>query len=224
MEKAEVADFHAAVRQDMLEEPTEKLSDLKVRGAEACTAHFTVGKGDGAVREADETLVRDGDPEDIGGEGGESGVAVVIGPTVDVPRDGPDLRVDVRQQSGLTHVFFEERSVDGGERFDRNKEVGSGGVPGRAVLCEATARDDRVDVGVVLELPAPGGQNTGEPWEIGPDEARVCGELFEGHGRRLEHGLVREALRRADKGTQGLRNRAGEEKVRPRELCVQVVL
>ena len=60
MEKAEVADFHAAVRQDMLEEPTEKLSDLKVRGAEACTAHFTVGKGDGAVREADETLVRDG--------------------------------------------------------------------------------------------------------------------------------------------------------------------
>ena len=33
MEKAAVADFHEAVRQDMLEEPTEKLHDVKVRRA-----------------------------------------------------------------------------------------------------------------------------------------------------------------------------------------------
>ena len=74
----------------------------------------------------------------------------------------PDLWVDVLQQSGLAHVFFEEGAVDGGEGFDGDKEVGSGGPPGRAVLRESTARDDVVDVGVVLELPAPGMQDTGE--------------------------------------------------------------
>jgi len=33
MEKAEVADFHEAVRQDMLEKPADKCDDVKVRGA-----------------------------------------------------------------------------------------------------------------------------------------------------------------------------------------------
>ena len=180
MEKAEVADFHEAIGQDMLEEPAEKLHDVEVGGAWAGTAHFPVGEGDRAVRERDDAAVGDGDLEDIGGEVGEGGVAVVIGLTVDVPGDGPDLGVDVLQQSGLAHVFFEERAVDGGEGFDGDKEVGSGGAPGRAVLGEATARDDGVDVGVVLELPAPGMQDPGEPREVGPDEALVFGEPFEG--------------------------------------------
>ena len=33
MAQTEVADFHEAVRQDMLEEPAEKLDDVKVRGS-----------------------------------------------------------------------------------------------------------------------------------------------------------------------------------------------
>ena len=79
-------------------------------------------------------------------------MAMVIGLTVDVPRDGPDLWVNVLQQAGLEHVFFEEGAGDGGEGFDGDKDVGAGGAPGRAVLGEAPARGDIVDVGVVLEL------------------------------------------------------------------------
>ena len=90
-EQAEVADVHEAVRQDMLEEPTEKLDGVKVRGAEACPAHCPGGEGDGAVGEAPETAVGESNPEDRGGEGGEGGVAVVLRLTVDVPGDGPDL-------------------------------------------------------------------------------------------------------------------------------------
>src|SRR5262249_25563083 len=75
-----------------------------------------------------------------------------------------------------------------------------------------------------LELPAPGMQDTGEPREIGPDEARIFGQPLEGRGRRLQQGLGSDALLRAEQGTQGLRDRAGEEKVRSRELCGQVVL
>jgi hypothetical protein len=143
MEKAEVADFHEAIGQDVLEEPPEKLHDVEVGGAEACTAHFTVSEADGTAREANETVVGDGDLEDIRGEVGEGGVSVVPRLTVDVPRDGPDLWVEVVQQSGLVHVFFEDGAVDGGEGFDGDKEVGPGGAPSRAVLGEAAARDNR---------------------------------------------------------------------------------
>ena len=95
MEKAEVADFHTASGQDVVEEPPAKLHDVEGGGAAACTAHFTGSEGDGTAREAHETVVGDGDLEDIRGEGGEGGVAVVPRLTVDVPRDAPDLWVDV---------------------------------------------------------------------------------------------------------------------------------
>jgi hypothetical protein len=65
MEKAAVADLHKTVRQDMLEEPTDKFPDIKVRGVEADTTHFP-GEGDRAVLQADETVVGNGDLEDIG--------------------------------------------------------------------------------------------------------------------------------------------------------------
>jgi len=100
----------------------------------------------------------------------------------------------------LAHVFFEEGTVDRREGFDGDKEVGSGGEPSHAVLGESTARDDIVNVGVVLELPAPGMQDAGEPREVSADEPLVFGEVFEGSRRGVEQGLVGEALLRAEKG------------------------
>ena len=113
----------------MLEEPAEKFHDVELGGAWARTARFTIGEGDGAVLERNDAAVGDGDLEDIGGEVGEGGVSIVIGLTVDVPGDGPDLWGDVLQQSNLAHGFFEQSAVDQGEGFDRDKEVDSGGQP-----------------------------------------------------------------------------------------------
>jgi hypothetical protein len=127
MKKAEVADFHKAIGHDMLEEPAEKLHDIEVGSAWACTAHFPGGEGDRAVRERDNAAVGDGDLENIRGKVREGGVAVVMGLTMDIPRDGPDLGVDVFQPSGVAHLFFEEGAVDGGEGFDGDKEGGAGG-------------------------------------------------------------------------------------------------
>ena len=180
MEQAEVADFHKTIGQDMGEEPAEKLHDVELGGAGAGTADFPVGEGDSTVLEAYDAAVGDGNPEDVGGEVGEGGMAMVIGLTVDVPRDGPHLGIDVLQQSGLAHLFFEERTVDRGEGFDGDKEVGAGRAPSGAVLREAPARNDVVDMGVVLQLPAPGVQDPGEPREVCPDEALVVGQPFEG--------------------------------------------
>jgi hypothetical protein len=67
-------------------------------------------------------------------------------------------------------------------------------------------------------------QDTGEPWAVRPDETLVGGQPLEGSGRRLKHRVVREALMRADKGTQGRRDGEGEEEMRPGQLFVQVVL
>ena len=78
-------------------------------------------------------------------------------------------------------------------------------------------------MGVVRELPAPGRQDTEKTREVRPDETRVCGQPLDGHGRRLQQGVVREALMRAEEGTQGLRDRAGEEEVRSRKLLLEVV-
>ena len=90
------------------------------------------------------------------------------------------------------------------------------------VLGEATARDDVVDVGVVLELPAPGMEDAGKAREVRPDKALVFGEAFEGVRGCLEQGRIGSALRRAEKGSEGFRDGEGEEKVRPGKLFVEL--
>jgi hypothetical protein len=81
-----------------------------------------------------------------------------------------------------------------------------------------------MDVRVVLELSAPGMQDTGKPRERCPDTTLVCGEPFESLRRGGEQGVVREALRRAEEGSEHLRHGEGEEEVRPGQLVGQVVL
>jgi hypothetical protein len=81
-----------------------------------------------------------------------------------------------------------------------------------------------MDVGVVLELPAPRVEDPGKTREVGADKTLICGEPFEGERRGVEHGVVPEALMRAEKGAQGLRDGKGEEEVRPGQLVLQVVL
>ena len=80
-----------------------------------------------------------------------------------------------------------------------------------------------MDVRVVLQLPAPGVQDPGEPREVCPDEPLIGGEPFEGERRGVEHGVVREALMRADEGSERLRHGEGEEEVRPGKLLFEVV-
>jgi hypothetical protein len=177
-----------------LEASAPKLDGVEGGGSWARTARLAGGDGDGAVGERDEASGGDGDPTDRGGEVCEGRVAMGIGLRGDVPGDGPDLGVDVLQQSSVAHGFFAKSAGDGREGFHGDKKVGSGGSPGRAVLRQSTARDNGVDVGVVLELSAPGVQDTGATREVGADETLVCGEAFEGERRGVDHGMIREAL------------------------------
>ena len=195
MEKTAGADFHAAVRQDVLQEPAETLHDVQGGGAWACAAHFPGGEGDGTVLEAHDAPVGESGLEDRGGEGGAGGVAVRSGLTMPVPGEGPALGVALLQQTSVAPLFFAERPGDGREGCDGAKAGGAGGAPGRAVLREAPPRDDRVDMGMIRELPPPRMQDPGAPREVRADAARVGGQPLERRGRRLQQGLVREALR-----------------------------
>jgi hypothetical protein len=95
MQKAEVADFHNAIGQDVLEEPAEKLQGVEVDSAWACTVGCAVGESDGTVFESHNAAVRNGHFEDIRGEVFEGGVAVGVGLAVDVPGDSPELWIDL---------------------------------------------------------------------------------------------------------------------------------
>jgi len=112
MEKAEVADLHKAIGQDMLEESADKLDGVQVHGAEACTAHFPVGEGDCAIVQAYDTAVGASDLKNIRGKVLEGRMSVVLGLTVHVPGDGPDLGVDGLQQSGEAHLLFPNGTID----------------------------------------------------------------------------------------------------------------
>jgi hypothetical protein len=113
MEKTEVPDFLKAIGQDMLEESPEKLDGVELGRTGADTAHFPVGEGHSTVLEAYDAAVGDGDLEDIGCEVGEGRVAVGVGLAVDVPVGLPDQWVDLRQQSSLIHICFEESAING---------------------------------------------------------------------------------------------------------------
>jgi hypothetical protein len=157
MEKTARPAFPQALGEDMLEEPAEQLHDVEGGGAEAGTAHLAVGEGARAVRERDDTLGGDGDLADRRGEGGEGGVAVVMRLPGNVPGAKPALGIAMLSAPGLAHLFFAERTGEGRARLDRDKDVGTGGGPGRAVPGEAAAGHHVMEVRVVLEWPPPGG-------------------------------------------------------------------
>jgi hypothetical protein len=118
---------------------------------------------DGTVFEAQETVVGDCALEALRGQEGAGRVAMWRGLTMTIPRDGPPLGGYVLQQAGLAHVVFEDSSGDGGEGFGGDKAVGSGGAPGCAGFCDATARHNGVHVGVVRQRPPQVGRTPRKP-------------------------------------------------------------
>lgn len=222
--KAEVTDLHEALGQDMLEESADKVDGIELGGTLPCTSGFTICESDGAVLEGDDTTIGDGDFEDIGGEVFERYGPIWIGLAVDIPGDFPALWVDVVEESSALHLLFEDGLVDGRECFNGDKEVVSGREPLGVVSGESTTWDNIVNVGVVLELSAPGVEDAGKAREFCTDETPIFGEPFEGLRRRLEQGLIGDLLMRPNKRSEGVRDREGDEEVGARELFLQMVL
>jgi hypothetical protein len=172
----------------------------------------------------DEATVGEGDSKDRGGEVGEGCGAVGMGLPVDIPGDMPDRGVDLLQQPSVAHGFCEDGAGEGRAGLNGAQAVVSGRSPLGAVCGEAPARDERVEVRGILERPAPGRQDAGQTREVGADEPLVCGEAFTGCRRGLAQGVGGKALRRAEKGAEGLRDGAGEEAGRTWAVLLTLVL
>jgi hypothetical protein len=127
MQKAEVADVHKAIGQDVLQASAAALHDVALGRTWARTAPLPRGTSDRTVIERDEAAVGDGDCEDRGGQVGAGGVSRVLGLPENVPGEDPALGGAVVQQAGVAHLVFAQSAGDGREGFDRAKEVRSGG-------------------------------------------------------------------------------------------------
>ena len=84
---------------------------------------------DGTVFDFEDTVIRDGDFEDVGGEVFEAGLKGRHGLGVNVPVDLPDFRGDLIEQARLFHFVSELGSKDFGEGLNREKKVDFGGMP-----------------------------------------------------------------------------------------------
>jgi hypothetical protein len=79
-----------------------------------------------------------------------------------------------------------------------------------------------VDVGVILQLPAPGVQHAQEPGGVGAEELRIGGELLDCLGGGLEQRAVGDALMATDERAQLLWHREGEHEVVSGQLALQL--
>jgi hypothetical protein len=90
-QKANMSDLHAARGQDVVQDPAQKLHDVKLGGARAGAAGLAGRAGADTVLERDHTAVGDGHCADRGGEGRQGRGAVRVGLAVHVPGGVPAL-------------------------------------------------------------------------------------------------------------------------------------
>lgn len=84
---------------------------------------FAIANEDGAVLDLEDTRVRDGDSEDVGGEVLQACLAGAYGLGIDVPVGLPDIRRDLIEETGLFHSIAELGFEDLGESSDGEIEV-----------------------------------------------------------------------------------------------------
>ena len=89
---------------------------------------------------------------------------------------------------------------------------------------QSAARDDVVNMRMILQLPTPGMQYAEETWKIAADELCIGRKFFESIGRSFEQGRIADALVAADKAVQLLRDGKSDHKMMSRKLSFHLPL
>jgi hypothetical protein len=189
--QAGVADFVEAFGQNMLQEPAHELVAGDAAGPPSIGFAVLVADGHGLVVEADDTGVGNGDAEHVAGEVVEHGLlAFPPDRAVDDPGLGPRSCGQGQIRAARRKCGPELAAHKLGERLDGDKEGVSRGMPQAAVIRNAPAGDQAVDMGMEEELLGPGVQN-GEYADRAADMARIAGKLDDRLGRGLhQHGVT----------------------------------
>lgn len=112
-------------------------------------------------------------------------------------------------------MLFEQSPVDYGQSLDRDKETGVRWHPRLSVRGESSARDQIMNVWMVVQLPAPGVQDAGEAGQMSAYVFMITSKTFEGLGRCREHGAVAHVLMTAYKGAELFRDGESDHEVMP---------
>ena len=130
---------------------------------------FAIANEDGAVLNLEDTRIRDGDSEDVGGKVLQACLAGAYGLGIDVPVELPGLRGDLIEETGFFYFITELGFKNDGESSDGKIEIEPGGVPEAISGGEGASGDDVMDMGVILESSPPGVQDAEESREISAD-------------------------------------------------------
>ena len=199
VEEAEVAHFHEAAWQDVLEKALDEMLHREHTGLELSIVGRAVLEGDlGSLQAAtmidgNQASVADGNTEDVGGQVFEGSLSIADGlamhDTCSLPDFGRDLCVESRSSQGALEGSAEQF----GERFHGQEEVSARGQPGIAIASHAAAGDQIVDVGMVGQVAGPGMQYAQHP-DLSAHKPWVSGQLLGGLGGSAEEQVVDQLL------------------------------
>ena len=185
---------------------------------------FAIANEDGAVLDLEDTRIRDGDSEDIGGKVLQACLAGAYGLGVDVPINLPDIRRGLIEEAGFFHSIAELGPEDLGESPDGEIEIDPGGVPEAIGGGEGAAGGDVMDMGVKLQGPTPGVKDAKETREICADKVLIRDQFLHRFGGCLEQGGVGCSLVLANESAQTLRDGKGEQEMMAGELSFDLFL
>ncbi len=136
----------------MLQKAADEFHNIEGQDFGALAVRFAVANPHRAVLDGNDARVGNGDFEDVGGEIFDSGLAGANRLAVDVPGDLPEIRWNLIEQIGLLQQIAELGSEDYRESFDGEKEIDSGRMPRAIGRTDSAARNDVVNVGMVLKI------------------------------------------------------------------------
>ena len=170
----------------MLEEAADELDNIEGQDSRSFTVGLSIANQHGAVLDADDARVGDGDFEDVGSQIFESSLTGGERLSIDVPVDVPHVGGDLIEQMGLFHQIAELGSEDFRESMNGEKEIDFGGMPGAIGRTKGATANDVVNMGMVLQGASPSVEHAEEAWEIGTDVFSIEGKFFDRVRRRLE--------------------------------------
>jgi len=121
------------------------------------------------------------------------------------------------QEPGGFHRVTVLGPDDAGQRFGVDEEIVAGGEPSGVVGGDGAAGDDEVQVGMVLQLGAPGMEDRQAADMAAAEEPRVTGQLLQRRNGAGEERGIAGALVAPDDAPQGLGHRDGEQEVVARQ-------
>lgn len=224
MPEAEIANFMKALGQDMLQIASHEFMAGEGAGFVALGLSILVAEGDAGLVETDQAAIGDGDAEGIAGKVVEHRL-LSLAPGLDM--DHPALVKDMRGELQLGADFLQAVVKQPCHAFGKGgfgKQEGRISLmPGGAIVGQAAAGDQAVDVRMIIEPLRPTMEN-GEDTNRAADPARVTAEIDDRLGSCVHQSSIAITLSAPDEGVKFLGQSDGDVEIRDRQhLCLTLL-